>query len=144
MVVVPVDTGVASPLALIVATVGMLELQVTWLVTSPKLPSEKVAVAVNCWVWPEDSEMVGLDGEMVMAVTVLLLTVNVALAVTLLLDLAVIVVVPSATPVANPELLMVATPVDEEVQVTVEETSPVLLLPKVAVAVNCWVAFGRI
>ncbi len=66
---------------------------------------------------------------MARAVTVLLLTVRVALEVTLLLDAAVIVVVPNATPVANPELLIVATPVCEEVQVTDEVTSPVLLSP---------------
>ena|SRR5271165_7402537 len=79
---------------------------------------------------------------MASAVTVLLLTVSVALAVTLLLDFAVIVAVPSATPVANPELLIVATLVCEEVQVTCEVTSPVLLSPKVAVAPYCSVACG--
>ncbi len=73
----------------------------------------------------------------------MLLTVTGAVAVTLLLfDLAVMVVLPSATPVARPELLMVATPGEEDVQVTCEVTSPFVLLPKVAVAVNCCVVVG--
>ncbi len=137
MVVLPTEIGVANPLALMTATLGMLEVQVTCEVTFPKLPSEKVAVAVNCWVWPVDTDRVGFEGLMLIALIVLLLTVSAAVSVTLLVDLAVIVVVPTATPVANPALLMVATLVEEEVQVTCEVTSPVLLLPKVAVAVNC-------
>jgi len=80
-----------------------------------------------------------------MEVMVLLLTVTGAVAVTLLLfDLAVMVVVPKATPVTRPELLMVATFGEEEVQVTCEVTSPDVLLPKVAVAVNCCVVVGVI
>lgn len=59
-------------------------------------------------------------------------------------DVAVMVLVPTATAVASPVLLMVAMLGAEEVQVTCELTLPVVLLPKVAVAVNCCVAFGRI
>ena len=55
------------------------------------------------------------------------------------LSAAVIVVVPVAAAVASPELLIVATFVDEEVQVTDEVTSLLLLSPNVPVAVNCWV-----
>ncbi len=138
----PIETGLANPLELIVATPGTLELQVAWLVTLPKVPSENVAVAVNCAVWFCDNDMLELDVLMVRAVTVLVLTVRLAVAVTLLVDLAVIVVVPSATPVANPALLMVATLVDEEVHITCEVTSPVLLSPKVAVALYCCVPCG--
>jgi len=78
-----------------------------------------------------------------MLTMVVLLTVTGAVAVALLLfDLAVMVVLPSATPVTSPELLTVATLGEEDVQVTCEVTSPEVLLPKVAVAVNCCVVVG--
>lgn len=51
---------------------------------------------------------------------------------------AVIVVAPAATVVASPEPLMVATEVDEEVQVTPLDKSWLLPSLYVAVAVNCW------
>lgn len=71
---------------------------------------------------------------------VLLLTVSGAVAVALLLlDFAVIVVLPSATAVTKPELSMVATLVSEDNHVTLSVTSPLVLLPKMADAVNCWV-----
>lgn len=74
---------------------------------------------------------------------VLLLTVMGAVAVTLLLyDFAVSVAVPRATPVNSPELLIVAMLWLEEVHDTCDVTSPVVLLPKVAVAVNCCVPCG--
>lgn len=144
IVVDPVVTAVARPLELTVAMLGRLEVQLAWVVTSPVVMSEKVAVAVNCCVVcpPNDRLMVALGGLTVMDVMVRLLTVMVTLLVTPLLDFAVMVVVPKATAVANPELSIVATPVEDEVQVTLEVTSPVLLLPKVAVALNCCVACG--
>ena len=86
---------------------------------------------------------VTLDGLTVIAVMVLLLTVTGAVAVTLLLfDLAVRVAVPRATPVTRPELLTVATLWFDELHETWEVTSPVVLLPNVAVAVNCVVPCG--
>jgi hypothetical protein len=142
MVVDPIESGLANPVELMVATLGTLDDQAVDVVTSPKLPSEKVAVAVNCSVWFCDNEMLAFVGLIASAVTVLLLTVRVALAVTLLVDVAVMVLAPSATPVAKPEVLMVAMPLWDEVQVTDEVTSPVLLSPKVAVAVYCSVASG--
>jgi hypothetical protein len=80
---------------------------------------------------------------MVIAVIVLVLTVSGAVAVTLP-DFAVMVVDPNATAVANPAESMVATPVAEESQVTLEVTSLVELLPRVPVAVNCCVLPGLI
>ena len=71
-----------------------------------------------------------------------MLTVSVTLALMPLLDLAVMVVVPKATPVARPELSIVAIAGTEDVHVTDEVTSPVVLLPKVAVAENCCVFCG--
>ncbi len=51
IVVVPGPAAVASPvLALIVATPVLLELQVALVVRSCVLLSEKIPVAVNCWV----------------------------------------------------------------------------------------------
>ncbi len=80
-----------------------------------------------------------------MEVMVLLLTVTGAVAVTLLLlDLAVMVVVPSATAVTSPEVLTMAIFRDEDVQVTCDVTLPEVLLPNVAVAVNCCVVVGVI
>lgn len=78
-----------------------------------------------------------------MEVMVLLLTVTGAVAITLLLlDLAVMVAVPSATPLTSPELLTEAILGGEEVHVTCVVTLPCVLLPKVAVAVNCCVVVG--
>src|SRR5438270_904253 len=56
----PVAPAVASPAALIDATLGVAEDQVTWLVRSCVELSEKVPVAVNCCVRPLASE--GLAG----------------------------------------------------------------------------------
>jgi hypothetical protein len=55
------------------------------------------------------------------------------------LSAAVIVVVPVDPAVASPVLLMLATLVAEEVHVTDDVTSLLLLSPNVPVAVNCWV-----
>ena len=48
IVVVPAVRPVASPLVFIVATAVLDELQLTCVVTSWVVPSEKVPVAVNC------------------------------------------------------------------------------------------------
>lgn len=77
-------------------------------------------------------------------------TVRVAEVEVTLPDFAVIVVLASLLPdgrvevaVANPEVLMVATVALDELQVTVEVTSPVELLPKVPCAENCAVPLVR-
>lgn len=145
MVVVPVVTPVARPVLLIVAVTVLLEVQLTRLVTFPAFePSLNVAVAVNCCCVP--LLMVGLAGATVMLPICLLATVNGTPVAMTLPDFAVIVVVPSvvpegklATPVARPVELIVAMLLCDEVHVTDELTSPVELLPYVAVAVNCWV-----
>ncbi len=81
---------------------------------------------------------------MVMEVMVLLLTVRVAVPMTLLVfDFAVMVVAPKATPVASPAALIVAMVGAEEDHVTWEVTLLWVLFPRVAVAVNCWVLLGR-
>src|SRR6266436_6301902 len=54
--------------------------------------------------------------------------------------LAPIAVLPCVMLVANPALLMVATAVDEELQLTVPVKSCVLPLVYVPMAVNCWLS----
>lgn len=141
-------TPVATPELLIVATLVLLEVQLTKLLTPAMDPSDNVAVAVNC-CWPP-LVIVGLSGEIAMLVMFLEATViGTPVAVTLP-DFAPIVVFAKVVPdgrlaaaVASPAALMVATLVAEEDQVTWEVTSPVVLLPKVAVAVNCCVPLGK-
>jgi hypothetical protein len=60
IIVLPTDTPLANPPALIVATPGTDELHTTWLVTFCVLPSEYVPVAVNGCVPP--TGMPGLTG----------------------------------------------------------------------------------
>lgn len=134
MVAVPAATPVAKPEELMVATAVLLEVQVAEVVTVAVLLSEYVAVAVNCCV--PRLLIVGLLGAMVNELTTLLLTVSVVLCF-IPLSVAVIVVVPSATAVARPEALMVATAAFEDAQVAVEVMSRVLPSPKIPLAENC-------
>ena len=138
----PVAIAVARPEALIVATPVLLEFQVTDEVMSPKEPSEYVALAVYCCCEP--AMRVWLCGLTAMLVTVLLLTVSTDAGEITLPDFAVMFVVPSATAVARPVLLMVATLGADDTQVTCDVTSPVVLLPNVPVALNCFVPMGII
>jgi hypothetical protein len=148
MVALPVEIALAKPLALMLTTLEALEVQPAELVTLPTEPSENVAEAVNCcWVTPPvpDTLMVAGLGFTVIDMIVLLLTVRGAVAVALLfVDFAVMVAVPSATAVTNPALSMVATFVFDDSHVTLSVTSPLVLLPKIAVAVNCCVFVGVI
>jgi hypothetical protein len=82
--------------------------------------------------------MLGDAGETAIefTVTVAAVTVSVAVAVNSSAA-AVMVVVPLATPVASPAELTVATAVFDEVHVTPDVSAPVVLLLKVALAVNC-------
>ena len=90
---------------------------------------------MNWSCWP--LVMVVFCGLRVIAVSVLLLIVSGDAAEAMLPDVAVIFVVPNATAVARPVVLMVATLGDDDVQVTCVFTFPVVLLPKVPVAVYC-------
>lgn len=138
MVVVPAPTLVASPwlpaVLLMVATVGVEELQITEVVRSCVLPSVKVPVPANCWVVP--CTIVALAGVTTSETRVAAVTVRVVDPLTPL-EAAVIVVVPIALLVASPVVLMVATVVCEELQVTEVVRSCVLPSVKVPVAVNC-------
>ena len=132
IVAVPAATGVASPkepvVLLIVATNVFDELHVTDVVIFCVLLSEKVPVAVNCSVVPR--AILGLAGVTAMDTSVAELTVR-AVEPAILPEVAVIVAVPAATAVANPKepvvLPIVATDVFDELQVTDEVISFVLL-----------------
>lgn len=123
IVAVPVPTPVARPcepaLLLTVATAVLDEDHETMVVTFCIEPSENVAMAENCLEAPllTDSKL----GETLMDTSVGALTVRVALSVLPAIE-AVIVVVPIPPPTARPcvpgLLLMVATDVTEDDQVT--------------------------
>ncbi len=76
--------------------------QVAWVVTSRVLLSEKVAVALNCWVRPIAT--VGSAGVTVMEERVAAVIVIEAVTGELDPRVAEIVAVPAATPVTTPEL----------------------------------------
>src|SRR5260370_10780801 len=138
-VVVPSCKLVTKPVALSVATPGLVELQAAVAVKSRVLPSLYVPVAVSCSLEPKTT--FGLEGEMAMEVRAI--TVNEVEPVTAL-KVAEIVVVPGPAAVASPVLApIVATPVLLEFQVALVVRSCVLLSEKIPVAVNCWVA-GKI
>ena len=137
MVVVPAARVVARPLLLTVATDVLDEVQVAWAVISWVVPSENVAVAVNCWV--DATDKTGLAGVTAMADKFAELTVRVVLPDTVP-EVAVMVVVPVAMAVARPLLLTVATDVLDELQMTWAVISWVVPSENVPVAVNCWVA----
>ena len=99
IVVVPAATPVARPVAEMVAVAGVPEDQEAEEVTFCVEPSEKVAVAVNCWVKP--AAMLGVAGvtETLTSVTPVMLSAAVPEMVPLL---AVIVVPPTETGTARP------------------------------------------
>jgi hypothetical protein len=98
--------------------------------TRPEL-NEAVKVPEPCEVQPEQEIVKPLP-------PLPMITVKDALPVSPLWD-AVIVETPVATPVANPELLMVAMFVEEELQFTEEVTSRLVLSPNAPIAMYCWV-----
>ena len=134
MVVVPAVRAVARPLLLTVATAVLDELQVTEIFTSWVVPSEKVPVAVNCWVAPPGT--LGLAGVTAMEDRVAEVTVRVVLPATVP-EVAVMVVVPAEAAVARPVLLTVATDGLDEVQVTCVVISKLVVSEYVPVALNC-------
>ena len=116
ILLVPVFTAVAKPLGLIVATDGVPEAHVTWLVRSIIEPSEKVPVAVNCCVSPLGTD--GFTGATAIVCNVAAVTVSVSAAEVTPSKLAVMLLVPTPTPVARPAALTVATDIVAELQVT--------------------------
>ena len=142
IVVVPADREPAEPLEvtslLITAILGSDELQVTDKVRSLVELSEKVPVALNCCEVP--SAILGFTGVTLMETRVTAVTVSDVEPETVP-DVAVIEVAPTAWEVADPfellSLLMVATEVSEELQMTDAVRSCMVLSEKRPVALNC-------
>ena len=134
-------TRPAEPVALlIVATVVLLEAQVTWVVRFWVVASVYVPVAVSCWVMPRTTD--GLAGVMAMETSSSDVTVMPVEPVTAPW-VALSVVEPTLAPVARPRepaaLLMVAMLVSPEDQVTEAVRSCVVASVYTPVAVICWV-----
>jgi hypothetical protein len=135
IVVLPTATAVAKPALVIVATAVFVDVQVTELVRFRVPPSLKSPMAVNCCFTPFAIEI--LAGVTVMetstAVTVRVVEPLIEP------EAAWTVVMPVAVPVARPPVLIVATAVFVELQVTVLVRFCLLLSLYVPVAVNCCV-----
>jgi len=115
IVVLPVPAPVAKPALVIVATEVLVELQTTEPVMFKVPPSLNMPVAVNCCVTP-------LAIEVFAGVT----AIDTSVAVTVRFvepliepEVAMIVVLPVPAPVASPALVIVATEVLVELQVTI-------------------------
>lgn len=123
MVVLPNARLVAIPLVFSVATVVLLDVQVS-VPRVAGVPSDKIPLAVNCCVFP----IVTLadEGVMVRVVNTGAVTVKVALLELTPFAEAVTVVLPCARLVAMPLAFNVATVVLLDAQVTDPETLPVL------------------
>jgi len=144
IVVCPAAKAVARPELLTVATVVFDELHVTVVVRFCVEPSLYVPVAVNGSSTP--TAIVGLVGVTAIDTSAALLTVNVAVPLTVP-SVAVTVVLPYPVLVASPVPLIVATPVFDELQLTDAVRNCVLPSLYVPTAVNCWVSpnvFDRI
>lgn len=119
MVDAPIPTPVAPPEELTLATPGNEELQAACPVTSWLLLSENVAVAANCWNPPR--RMLGLEGAIPSETATGAFTVR-AVDAEIEPSVAVMVAVPAPALVASPlepaELLTIATPALELLQVT--------------------------
>ena len=113
MVVVPGVRAVASPFLSTVATAVLDELQVTEMVTSWVVPSEKNPVAVSCWVPPGMLELAGVTTMEDKAVEVTIRVVPPETGP----EVAVMIVVPGVRPLAKPVMLTVATSVLDDCQV---------------------------
>jgi hypothetical protein len=134
---VPALTPVATPAALIVATVVVAEPHVTADVKFCDVPSLKCPMAINACI--PFAAIVGSAGETMIVCKTGPAGVTVSCAVPLIaafvVDVAVIVIgPPAATPVATPELLIVAIAVFAELQFTL--TAPLVPSEKWPVAVN--------
>ena len=134
IVLVPAATPVANPPGLTVATLVVCEVQVTVLVKFCVELSEKVPVAVNCFVALFAIE--GFAGVTAIDTSAGAVTVSSVVPSTAP-DAASILLDPVATPVANPPAVIVTTPVDCELQVTELVKFCVELSENVPVAVNC-------
>ena len=113
--VLPVATPVANPPLAIVAAAVLVEVHVTKLVRFWLLPSLKIPIAVNCnvalAVIEESTGVTAIDTKTAVV------TVRPVVPV-IEPEVALIVVLPGATPVAKPPVVIVATDVLVELQIT--------------------------
>jgi hypothetical protein len=130
----PAETAVARPAALMVATAGAAEAQVTLAVRFCVLLSVNVPVAVNCCVSPLATD--GLAGVTAMDCSAAAVTVSVVDPETIP-EVAVIVEEPTPVAVAKPAAEIVATADEDEFHATEPVRFWVLPSLKVPVAVNC-------
>jgi len=129
----PAFTPVATPEALIVAMAVFDDVQFT--LTAPVVPSEKWPVAVNGCVSPAATLVEAGATVIVCSVAAVTVSCAVPLIAALAVEVAVMVTGPPAfTPVATPEVLIVAIVLSDEVQFTL--TAPVVPSEKWPVAVN--------
>jgi hypothetical protein len=128
MVVEPTLLEVSNPLEVMLATLVDDEDHLATLVTFCELPSEKVAVAVNCWLTPNGCA--GFSGVTEIEAAVAELTVRPVEPLTVPI-IATMFALPAETalprPVVGAELLIVATAGFEEDQLTVAVRFCVLL-----------------
>ena len=136
IVVIPTISPLASPAELIVA-IGAPELHIADEVKFCVLPSVYVPVAQNCTDKPAGT--VPLAGVTPMDISAGGPTVSVAELLVMPSRLAVMLVVPTATPLANPALLIVAADVLEEFHTAALLRSVVDPSTYVPVAENCCV-----
>ena len=135
MVTAPAVTAVAKPLVSIWAHDVSDELQVTCAVISSVVPSEYVPMAMNCRL--TGTGMLGVAGVKAMEERVAVFTVRAPLP-EILPWVAVMVAAPTVTVVARPVLLMVATDVLDDRQMTCVVISRLVPSEYVPLAVNCW------
>jgi hypothetical protein len=137
IVVLPTPAPVASPVALIVATVVDDEPHVAVFVRFCALPSLKVPVAVNCCVAPFAID--GAAGVTVIDCSVAAVPVSVAVFEVTPFIVAVMLVEPMPVTVASPVAAIVAAAVFDEVHVTCVVKFCVVLSLKVPTALYCCV-----
>jgi len=130
----PVDTPVASPVALIVAMPALEELHVTWVERSSVLLSVNVPMAESCTVFP--ARTVAGFGVTAIDTTVAGSTVSVTAGLVIPFSDAVICELPTPTLVARPAELIVATDVVAEFHAACVVMFFVLLSEYVPVAVK--------
>jgi hypothetical protein len=140
IVAVPALTALASPPVLTVASNVFDEVHDRSLVRSWVVLSEKIPVAVSCWLVP--AAMLGIGGVRAIETNVAGVTVTMkveeAVAQTLgMAQLPLIVAVPAPTVLTLPPLLTVATVESEELHVRSLVTSVWVVSAYSAVAVSC-------
>jgi hypothetical protein len=139
---VPICKVLARPPEAIVATVGVADAHVTWLVRSCVELSDNVPVAVNCFVSPLAT--LGFAGVTAIDCTTGAVTVSVVDPL-ILPSVALIDDVPMVRESARPAAEIVATAVVADCHVTMLVRSSVEWSEKVPVAVNCCVSpFGTL